>query len=89
MSKPLINRMIGDPPGPGECKLRIKSDGTYEGTRVLVVDDRGVERELLGATAASWKLDPGELAKACVRVLESEVEVDAEAVKVEPGKEDS
>ena len=81
--------MIGGPPGAGECKLRIKSDGTCTGTRVLIVDDLGVERDLLGAMAVSWKLEVGngELATACVRVDEADVELDAEKVDVRPADE--
>ena len=74
-------RIPTDPPPPGYCKVRIKSDG--EITRVLVVDELGVELELLGAVAVSWKHEkPGTSATACVRVIESEVELDAEHVAV-------
>lgn len=89
MSNPTGVRMFGEPPGPGECKLRIRSNGTTEGTSIVTVDDQGVERSLLGAEAVSWKLEVGlEPARACVRVIESEVELEAEKVAVEPGKED-
>lgn len=88
MSEPR-NRVFGDPPGPGECKLKIKSDGTAYGTRILIVDDAGVERHLLGAVAASWKIAVGdELAIACVRVNESEVEIEAESVEARPADEE-
>jgi hypothetical protein len=71
-------RTIGDPPGPGECKLRIKSNGTPQGTFVLIVDDVGVERSLLGAIAVSWEIElPREHPVANVRVIESEAEVEA------------
>lgn len=83
--RPPVNRRIGDTPSPGYCKLRITSDGTSEGTEIVVVDDIGQERVLLGAVAVSWKLGAaGELATACVRVDEADVELDAERVEVRP-----
>lgn len=72
-------RLLTDPPSPGECKLRIKSDGTWEGTTAVVVDSDGRELELLGvmAIAFSVKADP-ELAVAELRIKGSvETELDS------------
>lgn len=74
---------LGDPPGPGQCKLRIRSNGDPFDTRVTVVDSEGVERELLGVEAVGWNFKVGvEPARAEVTVLEADVEVEAEAGKV-------
>jgi hypothetical protein len=84
MSYPKINGLLTDPPGPGDCKLRIKSDGTLEGTRVVVVDSDGRELELLGVMSVNWKLDwtKPELAAAELRV-EGSVETELDALEVD------
>lgn len=78
MSDLLKIRMLTDPPEAGECKLRIKSDGTWEGTRVFVVDSEGRELNLLGVTSLYWRVDPRDPAESSVRVqgsVETELDV--------------
>ena len=83
MSEPLFLSLTA-PPRPGFCKLRIKSDGTFEGTRVLVVDDLGVERELLFVSGVSWSVKPPNVAESTLQVDAVEVvEVDAQFCRVE------
>jgi hypothetical protein len=81
---PKINCLLTDPPGPGDCKLRIKSNGTPEGTSVVAVDSDGRELELLGVMAVSWKLDisKNELAVAELRV-EAAVDTELDALEID------
>lgn len=77
-------RMVGDMPGEGECKLRIKSNGLPQETRVTIVDAQGVERDLLGVVAVGWKMTLNDdLAEATITVCEADVELEAEAGTVQ------
>jgi hypothetical protein len=60
--------LITDPPRVGECKLRVKTDGTEPGTTVVAVDANGGELEVLGVVAVSWALTGGELPRGTVTV---------------------
>lgn len=81
---PKINGLVTDPPGPGDCKLRINSNGTPEGTRVVVVDSDGHEHDLLYVMAVSWKLDftKNQLAVTELRV-EAAVETELDALEID------
>lgn len=71
-------RLIGDPPQPGEARLRIRSNGDPTKLEVLVVDDTGTERMLMGAVAVAfeWSVDKIEQS-ATVKVLDADVDVAA------------
>lgn len=71
----LRSRLVSDPPWPNECKLRIKSDGTPEGTAVYVVDSDGRELMLGGVVSVAWKLSVPWMASVELRV-EGDVEAD-------------
>ena len=78
-----VCRMIGDPPPAGMCKIRIRSNGDPQETRVYAVDEHGVEREIIGVMAVRWDMPSSiEPASARVTVCESDVELDAEVVEV-------
>lgn len=83
-----LMRMIGSDPGPGQCKLRIKSTGDPHTTTVHVVDHEGVERELLGVEAVSftWAGMP-ELPRVTLRVHEAEVDLQGELVDIDVTRE--
>jgi hypothetical protein len=69
----------GDPPSPGHCKVRIKSDGTFEGTSVTVFDCEGNEL-VLAVNRIEWCTDGLENNPAVAKldVLDTEVEVESE-----------
>lgn len=74
-------RLFSDPPFQGECKVRIKSDGTELGTRVFVVDSEGHELQL-PVMSVSWKIVAGsDLASVELRV-DGDVEAELEATRV-------
>lgn len=78
-----LNRMVGDSPGPGEAKLRVRSNGYWPDTEIVVVDDQGVERHLLGVEAVSFKARAGDdLAEVVLEVREADVVLDAERAKL-------
>lgn len=66
-----------DPPKPGEAKLRIKSGGSIDTTHVVVVDEHGVERELVGVTGVTFTVTLNDLARAEIGILAPEIDVDA------------
>lgn len=69
-------RLVSDLPFAGECKVRVKSDGTSEGTSVFAVDSEGRELRMGGVMAIRWKLTAGdEMATIELRV-DGDVEAD-------------
>jgi hypothetical protein len=81
------HKLITDLPWPGNVKLKIKSDGTREGTFVCAVDSDGVEHPVEGVTSVIWALDVNggtELATASLRFLATPVELVAGEVFEEP-----
>jgi hypothetical protein len=87
-------RKLNDPPGPGEAKLRIRSNGEWPGTRVYAVTHDGVEHELLGVVRVGFDLaPPGDrespysgIGVAKLDMLDADVELDVPVVTVEPAK---
>jgi hypothetical protein len=81
-------RMLGDPPPAGGAKLRIRGNGDPHETRVFVVDDLGVERELVGVVRVSFVCEPcpnpreGYTQSALIEVLEVEVDTAVEDATV-------
>jgi hypothetical protein len=71
-------RMMGDPPRAGEAKLRIRGSGDPHELDVVVVDEHGAERRLVGvvAVALEWGIVAGHIEQsASVSVIEAEVDV--------------
>ena len=75
--------LVTDPPKPGFCKLRIKSGGDFDSTRVFVIDDQGVERELLYVNAVKWSVEVHDATRAEVSVNAAEVEADAVVASIQ------
>lgn len=77
MSDPLLHGLLTDPPALGCAKLRIRSDGTAEGTFVVVVDHEGIERRLAGVQRLEWSISNGDrIALAKVEIVAPEVDLD-------------
>ncbi len=67
-------RRDGDPPGPGEAKLRIKTDADGQ-ARVYVVTSTGEQLELVGVSYAGLILEAGDPPRAEVWSNECDVDV--------------
>lgn len=77
MSPPIKLHDMTSPPEAGEAKLRIKSGGSIDTTHVVVVDEHGVERELINVTAVRFTQTLTDLAHVTIGILAPELEVDA------------
>lgn len=65
-------RLISDPPRAGECKIRIKTDGTEANTNVYAVDCDGRELLVLGLAGVgiSWGVnDTDHIARGTITIL--------------------
>lgn len=71
-------RLVSDLPHSGECKLRIKSDGTAEGTAVYAVDSDGRELTVGGVMSIAWKLVVGEPMATVELRVDGDVEAELE-----------
>lgn len=62
-------------------KLKIVSDGTCYGTKVMTEDGKTIDnvREIV------WSARPGELARATISILVSEVEIEVENPNIVEG----
>lgn len=75
-------RMLTDPPEPGRCKLRVRSDGA-ENTHVLVVDHEGNELELDYVNGVVFRWEGGaEIPEVTIRAQPGEVELDVVDVRL-------
>lgn len=76
-----VNGVIGESPVPPyTSRVRVRSGGTWETTRVTVVDELGFERELDGADGIEWSVGPTpEPARCRVDVFEADVALEGDA----------
>jgi hypothetical protein len=79
MDTPTRPRLVTDPAVAGAVKLRIRSDGTCNGSYVVAIDHEGIERRVELVTAVSWSIRAGEeLAEASLTVAGVEVDLEAD-----------
>ena len=75
------HKLAADPPWPGNVKIKVTSDGTSEGTRVLAVDSNGVEHPVEGVTGVAWRLGLNygdELGRLTLSLLASPAEIETD-----------
>lgn len=72
-------RLLTGPPEPGHVKLRIRSDGSPQGTAVYAYTADGLELEVENVTAVDWLLRLNDVARARLEVAAVDVELEVPA----------